>query len=51
MTKKLPATPRRPTVQVESSTATSSLMNRVRTVMPSAAAISCAISNAILSPV
>ena len=51
MTKKLPATPRRPTVHVESLTATSSLMNSVRTFRPSASASSAAISNAILSPV
>ena len=51
MTKKLPATPRRPTVNVESCTATSSLMNSVRTLRPSASASSVAISKAIRSPV
>ena len=51
MTKKLPATPRRPTVQVESFTATSSLTSSVPTVMPSASASSVPISNAIRSPV
>ena len=51
MTKKFPATPRRPMVYSESWTATSSLMNSVLTVMPSASASSEAISNAILSPV
>jgi len=51
ITKKLPATPRRPTVQVESCTATSSLMNSVFTLIPSASASSAAISKAIRSPV
>ena len=51
ITKKLPATPRRPTVQVESWTATSSSMKSVRTLMSSASASSWAMSKAILSPV
>jgi len=51
MTKKLPATPRRPTVQVESLTATSSLMTTVRTSIPSASAISRPVSNDMVSPV
>ncbi len=51
MTKKLPATPRRPTVQVESLTATSSLTSRAPTFMPSASHISLAISQAVRSPV
>ena len=51
MTKKLPATPRRPTVHVESFTATSSSTITVPIVMPSASAISAPISNAIRSPV
>ena len=50
MTKKLPATPRRPTVHVLFCTATSSLTNSVLTVTPSASSISVAISNAIRSP-
>ena len=51
MTKKLPATPRRPTVQVESLTATSSLTSRVSIFRPSASQSSRPISKAALSPV
>ena len=48
MTKKFPATPRRPVVNVESCTDTSSSMSRVRALMSSASASSWAISKAIL---
>ena len=51
MTKKLPATPRRPTVQVESLTATSSLTSSQPIFWPSASQISVAISHAVRSPV
>jgi len=51
ITKKFPATPRLPTVYVESFTATSSSTRSVPIVMPSASAISWPISNAIRSPV
>ena len=51
MTKKLPATPRRPMVYVESLTATSSSIVRISTLMPSASAISRPMSKAIRSPV
>ena len=51
MTKKFPATPRRPTVYVESFTATSSSTITVPIVTPSASAISRPMSKAIRSPV
>ena len=51
MTKKLPATPRRPTVHVESLTATSSLTRSVSIFMPSASHSSRPISQAVRSPV
>ena len=51
MTKKLPATPRRPTVYVESFTATSSSTTIVAILMSSASASSRPMSKLILSPV
>ena len=51
ITKKFPATPRRPTVYVESFTATSSSMMIVAILMSSASASSRPISNDMRSPV
>ena len=50
MTKKLPATPRRPIVYELFCTATSSSMMNDLTLMPSASAISMAMSQFIRSP-
>ena len=50
-TSTVPATPRRPAVYSESFTATSSFVTTARTVMPSAAARSAAVSKFSTSPV